>query len=239
MLVIQEYLEREHMKAEYEKLDRFYLSTNEIDNIKAYAQKHITGTIGEALDLLSIPSFAVYTDDGVKIIFTNDGKLHLHLENSFYTIFDYTVLRENGRFGFKADYISDEFLYDVSQTSTLDVYKQWLREFLTLYASIQAISLNRPEIFRTAEKQIHIPRTVKKNGRFKEVQEARMIKTIYLNDEELSKRHNNITCPCWGVAGHFRHYKSGKTVFISSYRKGKKRNNPEMYQPKNYVRCEV
>lgn len=34
---------------------------------------------------------------------------------------------------------------------------------------------------------------------------------------------NQIQCPCWSVRGHYRHYKSGKTVFIKSYEKGKER----------------
>lgn len=239
MLATLKYLEREHMKAEHEKLDRFYLSKVEIQNISEYAHKFVEGTIGQQLDLLSIPSFAVYTDDGLKVVYNNDGKLHLHLENSLEVFCDYTIWLENGKFGFQCERLNEDWLNFMLQTTTVEDYKHFLMEFVSLYASIQAISLNRPEIFRVAEKQIHIPRTVKKKGRFKEVRESRMIKTIYINDEELSKRHNNITCPCWGVAGHFRHYKSGKTVFISSYRKGKKRNNPEMYQPKNYVRCEV
>ena len=33
--------------------------------------------------------------------------------------------------------------------------------------------------------------------------------------------HHSIQCPCWEVRGHYRHYKSGKVVFIQSYRKGK------------------
>lgn len=32
-----------------------------------------------------------------------------------------------------------------------------------------------------------------------------------------------ITCPCWSVRGHYRHYKSGKVVFIKNYEKGKEK----------------
>ena len=39
-----------------------------------------------------------------------------------------------------------------------------------------------------------------------------------------SYRKHNITCECWGVRGHFRHYKSGKVTWISGYEKGKRRN---------------
>lgn len=43
-----------------------------------------------------------------------------------------------------------------------------------------------------------------------------------------------IKCLCWGVRGHVRHYKGGKTIFIQPYRKGKMRDNPEYYETKTY-----
>ena len=50
-----------------------------------------------------------------------------------------------------------------------------------------------------------------------------------LNDIVEYVSHNsgihNITCECWVVRGHFRHYKSGRIVFIKPYEKGKKRNS--------------
>lgn len=36
-----------------------------------------------------------------------------------------------------------------------------------------------------------------------------------------------INCPCWEVRGHYRHYKSGKVVFIKSYKKGKQKDKAE------------
>lgn len=50
--------------------------------------------------------------------------------------------------------------------------------------------------------------------------------------EDIERR--SMSCPCWGVIGHMRHYKSGKTVWIKPYKKGKERNNPKKYQPKDY-----
>lgn len=38
----------------------------------------------------------------------------------------------------------------------------------------------------------------------------------------------------WGVRGHYRHYKSGKTVWINPYRKGIRRNDKEPV-PKTYI----
>ncbi|MBU5480913.1 hypothetical protein [Blautia sp. MSJ-19] len=39
--------------------------------------------------------------------------------------------------------------------------------------------------------------------------------------------HHSIQCPCWSVRGHYRTYKSGKTVFVKPHRKGKKRETAE------------
>ena len=44
-----------------------------------------------------------------------------------------------------------------------------------------------------------------------------------------------ITCPVWTVRGHMRHYKSGKTVYVAPYRKGKERDNPTAPTGREYV----
>lgn len=49
-----------------------------------------------------------------------------------------------------------------------------------------------------------------------------------------NRRKFNITCECWGVRGHFRHYKNGNIVWIPSYEKGKKRNTNSVVQNKIY-----
>ena len=65
-------------------------------------------------------------------------------------------------------------------------------------------------------------------------------KNIYLLDEIVDYVNENgltiqssdthkINCPCWSVRGHYRHYKSGKVVFVKNYKKGKERGkiNPQ------------
>jgi len=47
--------------------------------------------------------------------------------------------------------------------------------------------------------------------------------------------HHNIQNPCWEVRGHYRHYKSGKTVFVKSYRKGKQRDKIEPKSKEYYT----
>ena len=44
-----------------------------------------------------------------------------------------------------------------------------------------------------------------------------------------------ITCPVWTVRGHMRHYKSGKTVYVAPYRKGKERDSASAASGKEYV----
>ena len=56
---------------------------------------------------------------------------------------------------------------------------------------------------------------------------------IYLLDEIVDYVNENgltilpgkhiINCPCWSVRGHYRHYKSGKVVFIKNTKKEKKK----------------
>ena len=46
--------------------------------------------------------------------------------------------------------------------------------------------------------------------------------------------HHSIQCPCWDVRGHYRHDKSGKVVFIQSYRKGKDKDTAQP-KPKQYI----
>jgi hypothetical protein len=45
---------------------------------------------------------------------------------------------------------------------------------------------------------------------------------------------HKITCPCWSVRGHYRHYKSGKVVFVRSYEKGKDKGNSKAVD-KTYI----
>lgn len=44
-----------------------------------------------------------------------------------------------------------------------------------------------------------------------------------------------INCDCWQVHGHYRHYKSGKVVFVNPYKKGKKRNDTESKGKKYFL----
>lgn len=54
---------------------------------------------------------------------------------------------------------------------------------------------------------------------------------IYAKDKDDQEReHHEMLCPCWEVRGHYRHYKSGKVVFIKAFKKGKEKDK---VSPKN------
>jgi len=42
-------------------------------------------------------------------------------------------------------------------------------------------------------------------------------------EPRIERPARSISCPCWSVRGHLRHYASGKAVFIKPYIKGKER----------------
>ena len=57
----------------------------------------------------------------------------------------------------------------------------------------------------------------------------------YVNENDLTAKisgMHTINCPCWSVRGHYRHYKSGKVVFVKSYEKGKEKGKT---RPKDKV----
>ena len=116
-------------------------------------------------------------------------------------------------------------------------FQEIFRDIKLTYLAIQRALKYRPTVFYTPTgKTISIqsegaPVNRKRNRR-------RAVRMMRLNGEEVRKysapvRH--MSCPCWGVIGHMRHYKNGKEVWIKPYRKGKQRKNPEAYVPKEYL----
>lgn len=127
------------------------------------------------------------------------------------------------------------------QYAPTDELYEFARAFKLTYMAIQYALLHRPTRFVVSgpaapvcNANISGPRN-QKNNKCKAI-EVRYLRIIDApaptRDENVDPR--SMTCPCWGVIGHMRHYKSGKTVWIKPYRKGKERKNPEKYQPKDY-----
>lgn len=116
-------------------------------------------------------------------------------------------------------------------------FQEFLRSAKCIYLGVQMLSLERPEIMAVETVREERRTTVKKKGRYKVVNKVSFAKTIRITDgalDDAAHGHHNMTCPCWGVAGHWRTYKSGKQVWIRPYRKGKKRHDSGAYQPKQY-----
>lgn len=80
------------------------------------------------------------------------------------------------------------------------------------------------------------PRQSKGNKKRREVE----LRNIYMIRGGLSIKNvipsKHLTCPCWGVRGHYRHLSNGKIIFIKPYRKGRLRNKPEAQVNKDYVK---
>ena len=104
---------------------------------------------------------------------------------------------------------------------------------------IQRVLYERPTVFvQSTQREIDMGVKIKKTK--KQTLRKRVVKTIrvlQLNQPEYNTylgKHRVITCPSWGVMGHTRTLKSGKQIWIKPYRKGKERNNPDVYSPKQY-----
>ena len=63
---------------------------------------------------------------------------------------------------------------------------------------------------------------------------VRLFKSYKLikNWKSQARKKAEITCPAWGVRGHFRHYRNGKTVFIEPFIKGR---DKALYKGKEYA----
>lgn len=63
---------------------------------------------------------------------------------------------------------------------------------------------------------------IAKEGKRYESQPVRIrdISVRYLYEPHEARKYNRY-CEAWGVRGHYRHYKNGRTVYIKPYKKGK------------------
>ena len=106
---------------------------------------------------------------------------------------------------------------------------------------VQDLLTNRPEILRyktTVRHQENRGKGKNHNHRHK----TRAVKIITVDPDGLeavlrSFTGRKCTCPCWGVIGHWRQYKSGKRVWVNAYLKGSERSNAAKYVKKEYEIC--
>lgn len=111
--------------------------------------------------------------------------------------------------------------------------------FSNVYPVLQSAMYERPTIFITDEERtVSIAPPQHKNphkrNRQPKPNKVRIARVIHVDTQKLPKGTRTITCPSWGVIGHFRHYKSGKVIWVDGYTKGRERHNPDSYQPKEY-----
>lgn len=102
-----------------------------------------------------------------------------------------------------------------------------------VFSGIQNRLLNPRDNFEIEEKKVKNQRKSKKS-KGKGQRKVRLYKSYTLLRVEPLPTHRKagkITCPCWSVRGHYRHYLSGKVVFIAAYKKGKNRSS---FTPKEY-----
>lgn len=128
-----------------------------------------------------------------------------------------------------------EFMLDQEQFT-----QDFARSMKCLYMAVQMMSIERPEVILTERtERVETDEVVTRKGSKKPRRSTRLVRVLRISDDGLSpsgaKGHHTITCPCWGVAGHWRTYKkTGKQVWIEPYRKGKKRGDAGAYQAKEY-----
>lgn len=127
--------------------------------------------------------------------------------------------------------------------SVADFAELQMRHALNKYLRVQALLLNRPEIFRE-ETAVRNPAgsssNSHKNNKRRKVKAYRVLIAdhgkipAFIDDIDDDKEKRSFSCPCWGVIGHVRRYKSGKEVWVKPYVKGKERKKPELYSAKQY-----
>lgn len=126
----------------------------------------------------------------------------------------------------------------------LQSYRMELLNLYLIYFSLQHIMKNKPSIVKVVNEQVVVDEEVdntKKNSDSKNSgkrNSVRIVREIIIRDTSQTGKgkgtKHNMQCQAWGVMGHYRHYKSGKVVWIEPYKKGKKRDNPNAYKSKDY-----
>ncbi len=109
-----------------------------------------------------------------------------------------------------------------------------------VYYAVQFYFFNKPEHQVISRKVTDIETYINAKGKTKKRYVRKIIRTVQISTSDVDsvvKSHREISCPCWSVVGHWRkHPKTGElTVWVSPYRKGKKRNDPEALVAKDYV----
>ena len=126
-----------------------------------------------------------------------------------------------------------------ANTDPMSVHEKMITNqsmLLYVYWDIQFVLRNLPSVFIKSTSQ-----KVKKIGNNKVSKNKHRIKLINhyrINEKTLAKKSTfKISCPAWGVRGHYRlNPATGKRdIWVKPYIKGKERHNPSKYVEKEYV----
>ena len=109
---------------------------------------------------------------------------------------------------------------------------QWMMD---VFFSINSFMLHFGDVTMDVETKVAQQQTGNREQRRKNrTNTVRMFKTYKLikNWKSQARKKAEITCPAWGVRGHFRHLRNGKTIFVEAYIKGKEKDK---YKGKEYA----
>ena len=118
--------------------------------------------------------------------------------------------------------------YRDTEMTTLDAIFQ-------VFLAINSFILNYRDETMDVEERVCEKPSEQKHGKHSHRSAVRLFKTYTLKKgwkTKANRKKAEIHCLAWGVRGHWRHYKSGKVVFIAPFVKGKERAK---YAGKDYV----
>lgn len=78
-----------------------------------------------------------------------------------------------------------------------------------------------------------------KHGKKQNRKPVYLFKKVVASENEQHYTRGPMKCEVWDVRGHYRHYKSGKVVFIAPYKKGKLRDCADDYKRTTYLTANV
>lgn len=191
---------------------------------------HNTQYIGE----ISFKTDKVFKVDQQGKIYMQDAFLCLGFENSTTNVLE--------RRGYDENYINRYLQENTDLEPIRNTFTEVIVDFLSVFGAINYL-LQHPEDKDIKRKQKRSkPEEAEKDS--KETKPAANSddtksvepKIINLNGISVNVSKNKVanalksrkivySVDCWNVRGHYRHYKNGKTIFIKSYEKGKKRNS--------------
>lgn len=132
------------------------------------------------------------------------------------------------------------YQYSTKGFVTYDSDKDKALETLKIYSSLMKYIMRKIGERNILEVEVENNKTKIKNKTVRENKKTEnniyLFKDIvkYVSSEKQGLKRK-INCDCWQVHGHYRHYKSGKVVFINPYKKGKKRNDTESKGKKYFL----